>query len=49
MKIIKRHETEAEEYLVCEEIPQSNDYHPPIPFPNALHSRIMTYPMNIMT
>ena len=44
---VERDEKENEEELVCEGIPQLNDYKVPIPFPEALYSKIMLNSMNL--
>ena len=44
---VERDENENEEELVCEGIPQLDDYKVPIPFPEALYSKTMLNSMNL--
>ena len=44
---VERDEKENEEELVCEGIPQLNDYKVPIPFPEALYSKTLFNSMNL--
>ena len=44
---VERDEKENEEELVCEGIPQLDDYKVHIPFPEALYSKIMLNSMNL--
>ena len=44
---VERDEKENEEELVCEGIPQLDDYKVPIPFPEALYSKTMLNSINL--